>query len=682
MPDDERFQSMTRIFGTHAALLRVSFFASLLVLAGASDDEGSRILAPFRALDDARALASAGDVDGTRRALTVVERAMASAGTNERALLEREVATVRLDIERPPDTRLALAQTLASERLTRPRARAVRIDAWRALGREQDAQREERLLLTTDVSSREARALEEALTSETRTLTVDEWRVRLDALVAAGRLARGAREAAHLPFSMSTHDGPILGATVRALVRGGEPERALALLDAIPKDDAARARVLSTAAGRDAVHDLAAWTLGKAFRIDDAVSRYDVLSSTTTDRIRAGDACFLAAFLRYESDAIDDAHARFQRCLDVGKIGEREVALRWYLAFTALLRHDDVVARRELDVLVTRFSRDREVRKHRFFRALLDKKSSLADARARAERELRVLDDENPIDWYGMLARRALQKEPRAGVKVARDALAARPPSDANAARAMTLARAGFLPFARAVVVDRAPADASVPALAAAVGAHHVAWRRSGVVMPRPLVDKQGALRASPGWRASYAAPYAALVDDAATRAQVPSSFVWAIMRTESGFDETALSIAGARGLLQLMPHTARGIAAHSQRTLKDDDALFEPSVIIPLGAETLGLWRRETGSLLLAAAAYNGAPDNVARWVDRHHALDVILFVERIPFKETRDYVKSVLAAEAVYRALDGGPLALELPKSIAPFTAPPTAFTSKDGG
>lgn len=660
---------------------RALFLSSLFALVSnvhAADDESARILAPYRALDDARAQAHANDVDGARRALERASKALPrSAGKEERARFERALADVRLLVESAPEARLTYASALEQDRLTRPRARAVRAAAFRALGREQEALREERLLLTADVASNEARALEASLLSGARTLSVDEWRTRLDALVAAGRLARGAREAAFLPFSSSTADGPMVAATVRALVRGRDTERALALLDAIPKDAGARERVTGTPTGRDTVLDLAAWTLGKAFRLDDAVARYDELAKTTTDRIRAGDACFLAAFLRYETDALDDAQARFQRCLDTDQIGEREVPLRWYLALTSLLRDDTAVARRELDVLVTRFPRDREVRKHRFFKALLARDAQ-ADAKERAvaDRELRLLDDENPIDWYGMLARRTLALPARKGATVARDALAALAPADENATRARALASSGYLPFARAVVVDRSPADASVPALAAAIGAPHVAWRRSGSVAPRPLVDKLGAIRAGAGWRASYAAPFTPLVESAAQRAHVPASFVWAIMRTESGFDETALSVAGARGLLQLMPHTARGIASHAGLPLVDDDALFDPAVMIPLGAATLGLWRRETGSLLLAAAAYNGAPDNVARWVERYHALDVVLFVERIPFKETRDYVKSVLAAEAVYRALDGGALALELPERISPLVVKLTAF------
>lgn len=69
-----------------------------------------------------------------------------------------------------------------------------------------------------------------------------------------------------------------------------------------------------------------------------------------------------------------------------------------------------------------------------------------------------------------------------------------------------------------------------------------------------------------------------------------------------------------------------------------------------------------------MAAAAYNAGPGPASTWAARFGHLPVDRFVERISFKETRNYVKKVLAAEALYRALDGGPLMLDLPATITP--------------
>jgi len=634
------------------------------------------VVGAYRALAQAWSALNDPNEPLARALLPFVDRGSRDAGEAERALLAAERAELLLQLERDPKARLELADVLREDARTRASAHTVRVLALRALGRGDDADREERAhpewaATTTGFGPR-------------------EWTTRLDARVASGLLRTAAREAAALSLATRTHDAVILAAAVRAHVRGQDTDRALALLEYASTDAGARARILSSSSGQDVVHDLLAWTLGKALRVDDAVARYDLLATTTKDAARSADACFLAGFLRYESDALDDARARFRRCLDEGKTGAREVALHWYLALSSWHggAHADALA--ELATLVERFPRDREARKHRFFHARFTRSSearALVDdaARARAERALRALDDENPIDWYGMLARRELGLAPRGGAKVPHDALARRAPTDKSASRAIAIAEHGFTRYAARAVVDRGTKDAASIALAAKVGAHHLAWRRASTVMPRALTTKGGALANDAGWRASYATPHRALVDEHAKKADVPMSFVYAIMRTESGFDERALSVAGARGLLQLMPHTAIGIAEHIRfdayhQDRGSDDVLYEPSAIIPLGAATLGLWKAETGNLLLTAAAYNGAPENVVRWVERTYALDVVEFVERIPFKETRDYVKSVLAAEAVYRALEGEPLSLALPERIEPFEKQPTVFVPAD--
>jgi soluble lytic murein transglycosylase-like protein len=78
---------------------------------------------------------------------------------------------------------------------------------------------------------------------------------------------------------------------------------------------------------------------------------------------------------------------------------------------------------------------------------------------------------------------------------------------------------------------------------------------------------------------------------------------------------------------------------------------------------------------VLLAAASYNGSPEHVSGWLRDFGHLEPELFVERIPFKETRDYVKKVLPTMAVYRALGGEPLLLDLPD--APLGPPPAKLT-----
>jgi soluble lytic murein transglycosylase len=159
---------------------------------------------------------------------------------------------------------------------------------------------------------------------------------------------------------------------------------------------------------------------------------------------------------------------------------------------------------------------------------------------------------------------------------------------------------------------------------------------------------------------------------------KVDPFFIYAIMRTESGFDPEARSPVGALGLMQLMPYTGRGMAGLVGQKLPDpvDPALIRPAVSVALGAGFLGRLQAELGSPMLAAAAYNGSPQEVSRWMAAFGHLTPLLFVERMPFKETRNYVKKVLATLAIYRGLAGAEVRLEIP--LEAVGAPPEKLTS----
>ena len=127
-------------------------------------------------------------------------------------------------------------------------------------------------------------------------------------------------------------------------------------------------------------------------------------------------------------------------------------------------------------------------------------------------------------------------------------------------------------------------------------------------------------------------------------------------MRQESGFDPAAVSPARAVGLMQLLPETARPIA--DELSLPHDDArLTSPPYAIRVGARLLRkLLDQFHGNVALAVAAYNGGAESVERWLSRAPAMQLDGFVERIPFKETRDYVARVMGNLARYGYLANG--------------------------
>jgi soluble lytic murein transglycosylase len=162
-------------------------------------------------------------------------------------------------------------------------------------------------------------------------------------------------------------------------------------------------------------------------------------------------------------------------------------------------------------------------------------------------------------------------------------------------------------------------------------------------------------------WDALYPKPYLQRVRNIETREQLPQNLIYAVMRQESAFDPEALSPARAVGLLQLMPETARRVAAENQ-TPFEEAQLRSPRVNIDLGARYLAKMRTTfDGSIALAAAAYNAGPRAVQKWLTSRGAFPLDVFVALIPYDETRTYVGRVMSNLDRYRFLDGGEAAVE---------------------
>jgi soluble lytic murein transglycosylase len=157
-------------------------------------------------------------------------------------------------------------------------------------------------------------------------------------------------------------------------------------------------------------------------------------------------------------------------------------------------------------------------------------------------------------------------------------------------------------------------------------------------------------------WDCAFPSPYAGVVHAAEAGEALPTGLLWAVMRQESGFDPDAVSPARAVGLMQLLPETARPIA--EELSLEHDDArLTSPPFAVPVGARLLRkLLDRFRGNVPLAVAAYNGGADAVERWLSRAQGMQLDVFVERIPFDETRDYVPRVMGNLARYGYLARG--------------------------
>ena len=131
----------------------------------------------------------------------------------------------------------------------------------------------------------------------------------------------------------------------------------------------------------------------------------------------------------------------------------------------------------------------------------------------------------------------------------------------------------------------------------------------------------------------------------------VDPALVYGLMRAESAMQADALSPAGARGLLQLMPTTAQAVARRNTLPYNGSTDLMTPEVNLPLGIAHLAeLQERYDGDWVRVAAAYNAGINAVARWMDTRPHTDPDVWMETLPFYETRDYVPRVLAFATIY--------------------------------
>ncbi len=156
-------------------------------------------------------------------------------------------------------------------------------------------------------------------------------------------------------------------------------------------------------------------------------------------------------------------------------------------------------------------------------------------------------------------------------------------------------------------------------------------------------------------FRAAYPVLHQEALVEQSTRNSLEAALVAGLIRQESNWNPRAVSVASARGLMQILPSVGASIATAHGYPIWNVALLFEPEVNLELGTAHLsGSLRRDTPPER-ALAAYNAGASRLARWIHRPGADDPELFTEWIPYTETRDYVRLVTRNAAIYRALYG---------------------------
>ena len=168
-----------------------------------------------------------------------------------------------------------------------------------------------------------------------------------------------------------------------------------------------------------------------------------------------------------------------------------------------------------------------------------------------------------------------------------------------------------------------------------------------------------------------YPLPHREIFKASASESGVRESWAYGIARNESLFMRDVRSGAGAVGLMQLMPKTGRQTARELKTPFRGRDTLIDPSSNVRLGTRYLANISDRFGNhKALATAAYNAGPTRVSRWLPTEQSLDARIWIENIPYNETRRYVRRVLTADVIFQwRLTGTPERLSTQLSeIAP--------------
>jgi soluble lytic murein transglycosylase len=282
-----------------------------------------------------------------------------------------------------------------------------------------------------------------------------------------------------------------------------------------------------------------------------------------------------------------------------------------------------------------------------------------AEAAGAAEdaRHYYVRAADQPITYYGQLARQTLGipvalRQPQALSEEARKAFEGR--TSIQALRLLNQIGEQELAIGLSAELAQSLLDPGQLDVLAAVA------EEDGNPRAMLAIGKTAVQRGFPLDRRAY--PTAGIPTFSPVGDQVERAMVFAIARQESAFNPRAQSSAGARGLMQLMPATAKRTAQRFGMSFDIKRLIDDPAYNAKLGSAHLGeLMQDWRGSHILAFASYNAGGGNVKKWIDaygdpRKPQTDLVDWIERIPFYETRNYVQRVMENLVIYRqCLDG---------------------------
>ncbi len=412
---------------------------------------------------------------------------------------------------------------------------------------------------------------------------------------------------------------------------------------------------------------------------------YERLAHDFPDHSFADDALFFAADLYEKTGRPEQASQRLKelaRLYPQGDFLGEALFKDFWLARKARAPDGGLAL---LDQIEQRFADADEtydVERARYWRARTLQERGEARAAAEIFEQLAV---EHPATYYGLMARTMVgEVEPerleRVTPRLDFTGQERREPwplhvgdmeKDAHFLSAVELLRLGFPEAASSelLAIDRTSLPAEpirlIVHLLALAGDERGAHAVARVALRRDLSGRITP-ETRPTWEVAYPNAFRELIEKHTASAGVEPDLLQALMREESALDPNALSWAGALGLTQLMPSTARAVARQLRLGRVTTRKLLDPDLNIRLGAHYLGsLLKRFSGHTAFAVGSYNAGPGAINRWRSERSGMELDEWVEEVPISETRGYIKRVLRSYNTYQLLYGRPAKGPLEKS-----------------
>ena len=382
----------------------------------------------------------------------------------------------------------------------------------------------------------------------------------------------------------------------------------------------------------------------------------NVLEQHAGDSSAASSALYLLADIASDND--DDAGARtyFRRVIREYPRSALAPSAGFRAAIIAFVNGNARTTAQELDSLASRYGRSDEILAALYWSG---RAWTRAGDSAAANARWRQVIEREPLSYYAVLASHRLARPAWSPSATART-----PQLDstllAALERAELLEELGLGAEAEREY-DWVTSEAQRSTDATVAAAH--AFQERGLA-PRAirLANRAlwaGAPRDEHLFRVLYPVAYERTLARQAARHGLDRALLAALIRQESSFEPRATSVAGARGLMQIMPTVGRQLARSADYPFWDVALLYQPDVSLELGTRHLAGLLRGYEDVTHALAAYNAGSSRAKRWLTKPGTDDPEVFVERIPFTETRGYVRVILRNREMYRTLYGWPTA-----------------------